>query len=132
MLQNKERKIKQLQSPVHQRGMSRQSTNHQQIPSSDHTGNHRVVVDRNRNPSPEVNGRPRLETERLRTSCVDEGLNKKRQQSLCRVSISTQQIAGLRVVVRNTEYWCRPSGSLQWESRHNEVVLRKWDIRRGR
>ena len=144
MLQNKERKIKQLKSPIHQRGMSytfmhvangdntqvrwqrqrngnttihshssihrrgmsRQGTNHQQTPSSDHTGNHRVLVDRN---SPNVNGTPRLETERLPTSCIDEGLNKKGQQSLCWVSIGTQQIAGLRVSVRNAENWCRLS-----------------------
>ena len=33
-------------------------------------------MDRNSNPSPNVNGTPRLETERLPTSCVDEGLNK--------------------------------------------------------
>ena len=112
--------------------MSRQSTNHQQIPSSDHTGNHRVVVDRNSNLSPDVNGTPRMETERLLTSCFDEGLNRKRQQSLCRVSIGTEQIAELRVVVCDAEYWCRPSGSLQWESCHNRVVLRNWDIRRGR
>ena len=29
-------------SSIHRRGMSRQSTNHQQIPSSDHMGNRRV------------------------------------------------------------------------------------------
>ena len=29
-------------SSIHRRGMSRQSTNHQQIQSSDHTGNRRV------------------------------------------------------------------------------------------
>ena len=39
-------------SSVHRRGMSRQGTNHQQTQSSDHPGHHRVLVDRNSNPSP--------------------------------------------------------------------------------
>ena len=55
--------------------------------------NYQVVVDWNSNPGPHVNGTLRLETEQLPTSYVDEGLNKKRQYSLCRVSIGTQQIA---------------------------------------
>ena len=78
-------------------------------------------MDRNSNPSPNVNGTPRLETERLPTSCVDEGLNKKRQQSLCRVSIGTQQIAGLRDLCIT-----RRTGVVSPDPSDRKVVTTEW------
>ena len=74
-------------SSIHWRGKSKFSPNHQPIPSSDHTGNCRVAYEeeeaelhnhsevneslRNSTHSPIVNDTPKLEPERLQTSCGD-------------------------------------------------------------